>query len=74
MICNVLLRRLDKMIAEQMLAGLFLSGPACLTPLPLTGIPQWWTSEQQDDQFYADDNVFRSLPAGSVPTAIIDLS
>ena len=38
--------------------------PADLAPLPLMGIPGWWTSGDQDDRFYADRAVFRP-PRGS---------
>ena len=41
-----------------------LRSPADLAPLPLMGIPGWWTSGDQDGRFYADRAVFRP-PRGS---------
>jgi hypothetical protein len=54
-----LLRMLDEMLAERLLAGSILDSPASLSPLPLMGIPGWWTPQEQNDDFYADRQVFR---------------
>ena len=64
---------LDKKIAERLLAGEWLTQPACLAPLPLAGVPGWWPNDQQDDDFYADLQVFRPPPAGLVPTPALSL-
>lgn len=58
------LRSLDEQIAEQLLAGLLLDSPACLSPLPLMGIPGWWPGGRQDDDFYGDRQIFRPLAEG----------
>jgi hypothetical protein len=55
-----LLKMLDEMLAECLLAGSILDSPASLSPLPLMGIPGWWTAAEQNDEFYADRQVFRS--------------
>ncbi len=56
---NELLEYLDREIADQLLRGTILTKPACLAPLPLAGIPGWWPDASQDEQFYADVDVFR---------------
>ena len=58
-----LLTYLDKQLAEQLLAANIMTTPACLTPLPLAGVPGWWPDAEQDDEFYADQQVFRPPPA-----------
>ena len=35
--------------------------PAALSPLPLMGIPGWWTAGEQDQLFYDDRDVFRPV-------------
>ena len=57
-----LLPALDEWVAECLLAGALLDSPASLSPVPLMGIPGWWLAGEQSDEFYADRNVFRSLP------------
>jgi len=64
------LQSLDDLIAEQLLAGRWMESPACLSPLPLMGIPGWWPPGEQDSAFYADRTVFRVPPAGFEPAAI----
>ena len=54
-----LLQMLDEILAERLLAGSILDSPASLSPLPLMGIPGWWTPQEQNDDFYADRQVFR---------------
>ena len=54
---------LDSQLAERLLDGNLLQSPNDLSPLPLMGIPGWWTGGAQDDAFYADRNVFRPPPA-----------
>ena len=62
---GTLLPSLDELLAEQLLAGSMLDSPASLSPLPLMGIPGWWSAGEQDDEFYADQKVFRPLREGS---------
>jgi len=57
---ETLLKMLDEMLAENLFAGSILDSPAGLSPLPLMGIPGWWISHEQNDDFYADQQVFRS--------------
>lgn len=59
-----LLQKLDEMLARRLLAGSILDSPANLSPLPLMGIPGWWPDQDQNDEFYADLQVFR-LPQGN---------
>jgi len=68
-----LLTYLDKRIAEQLLAASILTTPACLTPLPLAGIPGWWADAEQDNEFYADQQVFRPPPAQLKPASVVNL-
>jgi len=68
-----LLGCLDEQLASLLLAGELLTKPAELTPLPLAGIPGWWSNETQNEEFYADQHVFRSPPAGMSPVSIIKL-
>ena len=69
-----LLAYLDHQLAEQLLAASMLATPACLTPLPLAGIPGWWPDAEQDDEFYADQQVFRPPPAQLPPASIFNLN
>jgi len=56
--------QLDREIANRLLTGRVLNKPACLSPLPLAGVPGWWPQiEQEDDRFYSDTRVFRPAPA-----------
>lgn len=65
---------LDEELSKQMLAGLLMTGPACLTPFPLAGVPGWWPEEAQCDRvFYDDLTVFRPPPANFIPVPIIEL-
>ena len=69
-----LLRVLDTEISTGMLNGHLLTRPACLTPLPLAGVPGWWPEdEQSDDDFYLDTQVFRAPPSALTPTPIIQI-
>jgi hypothetical protein len=62
---------LDRVLAKQMKSRDILSSPACLAPLPLAGIPGWWPYEEQNDEFYADEQVFRPPPAKMTPAPVI---
>ncbi len=64
----ILLQMLDEMLAERLLAGSILDSPASLSPLPLMGIPGWWSPQEQNDDFYADQQVFR-IPHENCPKA-----
>lgn len=69
-----MLVRLDREISERMLAGTLMTKPACLTPLPLAGVPGWWPEdEQKDPGFYDDATVFRPPPANLVAVAALEL-
>lgn len=70
---ETLLEYLDLRLAELLLAGDILTKPACLTPLPLAGIPGWWPVGQQDHDFYADQYVFRPAPMSPTAVPIIEL-
>lgn len=61
--------RLDGLLATDMQAGLRLRSTTELSPLPLMGIPGWWSGQPQKG-FYADQEVFRPPPAGFVAAAI----
>ena len=50
---------LDGQLAAALLEGDLLHTPRDLSPLPLMGIPGWWTEGAQDAAFYADTGVFR---------------
>ena len=65
-----LLPVLDEQVAKQLLAGRWMESPACLSPLPLMGIPGWWPYGEQDSSFYADRTVFRSPPARFKPAPV----
>jgi hypothetical protein len=59
---------LDRELATALLREGRLRTPADLDPLPLMGIPGWWTGGAQDSAFYADQTVFRP-PRGLKPDA-----
>jgi len=50
---------LDRRLASTLQEQNRLRAPADLGPLPLMGIPGWWTAGVQDAGFYADQGVFR---------------
>ena len=67
-----MLDRLDREIARQMLNGQTLSKPACLSPLPLAGVPGWWSQDEQNENpFYKDLDVFRPAPADLMPAPVL---
>ena len=49
----------DAMLAEGVRDGSLPSTTRDLSPLPLMGIPGWWAGGDQDEEFYADRDVFR---------------
>ncbi len=68
------LELLDREVAENMLGGRILTKPACLSPLPLAGVPGWWPKEEQEDNgFYTDLQVFRTPPADLTPIEVLEL-
>jgi hypothetical protein len=66
---------LDRKLAHQMHNGLVLTKPACLSPLPLAGVPGWWpASEQESEGFYEDLQVFRPPPRKLTPARVCDFT
>jgi len=62
---------LDLVVAELLLNGEALRNPACLSPLPLAGVPGWWPRAAQDEPgFYLDLDVFRPPPANLAPAQV----
>lgn len=49
----------DEVLAEGIRTGSLLKTSGDLSPLPLMGIPGWWSEGEQDEAFYADRHVFR---------------
>ena len=62
--------QLDQVLAAGISSGQYLCSSAELSPLPLMGIPGWWRDAPQDEEFYADRQVFRAPPPGCIPAAI----
>jgi len=67
------LATLDSEIASRLLSGSLLSAPDSLAPLPLAGLPGWWSEEKQDKNFYNDRQVFRIPPKDLEPVHPIRL-
>lgn len=67
-------QRLDSLLAQKLVKGELIATSADLSPLPLAGIPGWWAGGAQDDEFYADDWVFRKPPASFRPVKIVNLT
>jgi len=62
---------LDPLVAELITQGDALRNPACLSPLPLAGVPGWWPQPDQNEPgFYRDLDVFRPPRAGLTPARI----
>jgi len=68
-----LLRRLDAALAEALLAGVLLPDATRFSPLPLAGVPLWWSAAPQDEAFYADRGVFRPPREDAARAAILKL-
>jgi hypothetical protein len=68
---EVLLPALDEWVANSMLGGQLLDSPSCLSPIPLMGVPGWWPGGKQDDEFYADQQVFRPMREGASQAPIL---
>ena len=70
-----ILMELDNKIARQIISGNLLTAPTCLSPLPLAGVPGWWSKdEQSNDNFYDDANVFRPAAEKLKPAPIINFT
>ena len=66
---------IDNKLARKIISGNLLTYPACLSPLPLAGIPGWWPKdEQSNDNFYDDVHVFRPAAEKLKPAPIINLA
>ncbi len=63
---------IDDWVAERLLAGAILDSPACLSPLPLMGLPGWWPKGMQDGDFYSDQNVFRPMREAGRKAPVFD--
>ena len=50
---------IDARLAREIAHDERLLAPSDLSPLPLMGVPGWWTEGAQDGAFYADRGVFR---------------
>ncbi|NNF17732.1 MAG: DUF3025 domain-containing protein [Gammaproteobacteria bacterium] len=64
---------LDRALAAKLVQGDLIKSTAYLSPLPLAGVPGWWTSGEQDDEFYADTAVFRTPASPIVPAPVFKM-
>jgi hypothetical protein len=64
----------DKELANQLATEQVLVSPACLSPLPLMGLPGWWPLGEQDVDFYRDRQVFRPAPATMKAPSLLTFS
>lgn len=64
---------LDAALASELLEGQLFKTTADLCPLPLMGVPGWWSRDDQDEAFYADERVFRPPPDRHRPTAVFSI-
>jgi hypothetical protein len=62
---------LDQVLSRRLLTDGVLVSPRALAPLPLMGVPGWEAG--QDDDFYADKEVFRPAPPGHVPRPALEI-
>jgi hypothetical protein len=67
------LAAVDAAVAANILENEMLNRPGCLSPLPLMGIPGWWTAARQDEGFYTDLQVFRPPREGTAPIPVHEL-
>jgi hypothetical protein len=68
-----LLNRLDIILADRILEKTLLNSSVDLSPLPLMGIPGWWSGSLQNEQFYSDKGVFRPPPDNYQPAPVHSL-
>jgi len=62
---------LDLVVADLVATGDALRNPACLSPLPLAGVPGWWPRAAQiEPGFYLDLDVFRPPSPDLAPAPI----
>jgi len=66
--------QLDLQLGASLSNRQLLDSPAGLSPLPLMGIPGWWPTGEQTDDFYNDRDVFRPAPASMTPAPIYQVS
>jgi hypothetical protein len=64
------LQQVDAALADRLSADELCASPADLSPLPLAGVPGWWSASPQDAAFYADVAVFRPPPAELRPAPV----
>lgn len=70
---NEALKWIDREVATEMLSSRIVNEPACLSPLPLAGIPGWWVAAEQESKcFYSDLRVFRPAPSALNPAPVIN--
>jgi len=62
--------RLDRCLGVSLGKKGWVDSPACLSPLPLMGIPGWWPAGEQDQDFYADRDVFRPARKDRPPAPV----
>ncbi|MBT8047297.1 MAG: DUF3025 domain-containing protein [Xanthomonadales bacterium] len=65
------LHDLDRMLAALVSDPGVFSSTADLSPLPLMGIPGWWPRGGQNQDFYDDADVFRTLSGRKNPSRVI---
>jgi hypothetical protein len=62
--------QLDSLLAALLNDERLVDSTACLSPLPLMGIPGWWPGDEQDGVFYDDRDVFRPAAVSMTPAPI----
>jgi hypothetical protein len=62
--------QLDSLLAALLNDERLVDSTACLSPLPLMGIPGWWSADEQDGVFYDDRDVFRPAAVSMTPAPI----
>ena len=70
----VSLEQLDVQLGNSLRNHQLFDSPAGLSPLPLMGIPGWWPVGEQNEDFYADRDVFRPATAPMTPAPIYHVS
>lgn len=61
------LAEVEAKVAKRVDDGAFLKSPSQLSPLPILGIPGWWSANEAPD-FYHDEGYFRPAPDAATPT------
>ena len=70
----VSLEQLDLQLGASLSDSQLFDSPAGLSPLPLMGIPGWWPTGEQNDDFYEDRDVFRPAPPSMTPAPVYQVS